>query len=91
MARSTWKGPFLDPVWHNFLKGNTDSGNISKDCWSRRSNIVPIHVGLQLRIHNGKSWIRLIVTDNMVGHKFGEFAMTRKRVMHKKKTKKKVN
>jgi small subunit ribosomal protein S19 len=58
-------------------------------CWSRRSSVTPEHINMHLRVHNGKTFIRLLVTEDMVGHKFGEFAMTRKRAIHKKKTKKK--
>ena len=65
MTRSLWKGPFCE----------IQSSN--KKVWSRRSLILPDFVGLQLMIHNGKNFVSLKVTEEMVGHKFGEFAPTR--------------
>ena len=57
--------------------------------WSRRSVILPQFIDEKVFIHNGKTFISLVITEEMVGHKFGEFAMTRKRAIHKKKVKKK--
>jgi small subunit ribosomal protein S19 len=71
MARSIKKGPFVD--LHLLDK-------VSKrpiKTWSRRSTIVPEFVGLTLAVHNGKQHIPVYVTENMVGHKLGEFALTR--------------
>jgi small subunit ribosomal protein S19 len=76
MARSLWKGPFSEICTKN------------KKIWSRRSTILPLLLGKQLSIHNGKTFTLLKVTDNMIGHKLGEFASTRKKVFHKKKLKK---
>ena len=83
MARSVWKGPFVDAsvLQHSFDK--------RINIWSRRSVIIPQFINQQVYIYNGKTFISLLVTEDMVGHKFGEFAMTRKRALHKKKVKKK--
>jgi small subunit ribosomal protein S19 len=103
MTRSVWKGPFLDPSMYNVLFNQglalshtediqtlaPSEGAKSIVCWSRRSSVTPQHINMHLRVHNGKTFIRLLVTEDMVGHKFGEFAMTRKRAVHKKKAKKK--
>jgi len=81
MPRALRKGPFCDPSTLHVQSGAM--------IWSRRSMILPQHVGLSLRVHTGKSFLDLLVEEDMVGHKFGEFASTRKKVIHKKKTKKK--
>ena len=78
MARSIKKGPFVD---HHLLK-KVESARGANDrrpikTWSRRSTIVPDFVGLTIAVHNGKQHIPVYVTENMVGHKLGEFAMTR--------------
>lgn len=78
MARSIKKGPY---VQEHLLKKveemvKTKSRKPIKT-WSRRSTIIPDMIGLTLAIHNGKEHIPVFVTDNMVGHKLGEFAMTR--------------
>ena len=83
MTRSLWKGPFVDA---NMFTG-LDKTN--KRVWSRRSVIVPQFVNKTVSIHNGKTFISLLITEDMIGHKFGEFAITRKRTLHKKKVKKK--
>ena len=78
MARSLKKGPFVD---HHLLgkvdkiRGTNDKRPIKT--WSRRSTIVPDFVGLTIAVHNGKQHIPVFVTENMVGHKLGEFALTR--------------
>ena len=83
MARSVWKGPFVDAsiLQHSFDK--------RINIWSRRSVIIPQFINQQVYIYNGKTFVSLLVTEDMVGHKFGEFAITRKRALHKKKVKKK--
>lgn len=68
MSRSTWKGPFTDP------KLLTKTTRV----WSRASTILPIHVGKTYEIHNGRNFIKKKIVPLMVGHKFGELAMTRK-------------
>ena len=77
MARSIKKGPFID---EHLIKKVQAEGVGSKKIiktWSRRSTISPEFVGLSLAVHNGKKFIPIFVTENMVGHKLGEFAPTR--------------
>lgn len=78
MPRSIKKGPFID---HHLLKKTLDSAQsgIKKPIktWSRRSMIIPEMIGLTLAVHNGKQHVPVLVSDNMVGHKLGEFAPTR--------------
>jgi small subunit ribosomal protein S19 len=78
MARSIKKGPFVD---HHLMKKVLTARDTSDKrpikTWSRRSTIIPEFVGLTLAVHNGKQHIPVYVTENMVGHKLGEFAMTR--------------
>ncbi len=78
MARSVKKGPFLDQS----LMKRIDALNESSDkkvirTWARRSVITPTCVGHTIAIHNGKKFIPIYITENMVGHKLGEFALTR--------------
>jgi small subunit ribosomal protein S19 len=77
MARSLKKGPFIDH--HLVKKVEAASGNSKKPIktWSRRSMILPEMVGLTIAIHNGKVHVPVLVNENMVGHKLGEFAITR--------------
>jgi small subunit ribosomal protein S19 len=78
MSRSIKKGPFVD---HHLLAKVDKARNASDKrpikTWSRRSTIVPDFVGLTIAVHNGKQHIPVYITENMVGHKLGEFAMTR--------------
>ncbi|MFO8058789.1 MAG: 30S ribosomal protein S19 [bacterium] len=83
MARSLKKGPFVD--YHLMEKVNRARQTGSKkpiQTWSRRSTVVPEMVGLNFAVHNGKKFIPVYVTENMVGHKLGEFAPTRTFVGH---------
>src|ERR1700751_2958268 len=78
MARSTKKGPFID----SHLQVKIDQMNARNEkkvvrTWSRRSTVIPEFVGHTLAVHNGKKFIPVYVTENMVGHKLGEFAPTR--------------
>ena len=78
MARSVKKGPFVD--YHLTAKvGAARSTNDKRPIktWSRRSTITPEFVGLTIAVHNGKQHIPVYVSENMVGHKLGEFALTR--------------
>ena len=78
MSRSVKKGPFCDD--HLMKKVNTAKEKNSKkviQTWSRRSTIFPQFVGLTIGVHNGKEHIPVYVTEDMVGHKLGEFAPTR--------------
>ncbi len=78
MPRSVWKGPFID---HHLLKKvevalATSSRSVIQT-WSRRSTIIPTMIGLTFGVHNGNKFIPVLVTEDMVGHKLGEFAPTR--------------
>ena len=91
MARSLKKGPFID----EHLEKKIESLNRTNDkkivkTWSRRSTITPDFVGHTLAVHNGKKFIPVFVTENMVGHKLGEFSPTRMFRAHSGKTKKSV-
>ncbi|WP_027134788.1 30S ribosomal protein S19 [Geminicoccus roseus] len=78
MARSVWKGPFVDGYLFKKADAARRSGrNEIIKIWSRRSTIMPEFIGLTFAVHNGKKHLPVYVTDNMVGHKFGEFAPTR--------------
>lgn len=78
MARSVWKGPFVD----GFLLQKAEAAQQSArkeviKTWSRRSTIIPQFVGLTFAVHNGHKFIPVFVSEEMVGHRFGEFALTR--------------
>ncbi len=78
MARSLKKGPFVDDHLLKKIDVATKSGDKKViKTWSRRSTIIPEAVGLTFAVHNGKKFIAVFVTENMVGHKLGEFAPTR--------------
>src|SRR6185436_7236701 len=78
MSRSIKKGPFVD---HHLVakveKARSTSDKRPIKTWSRRSTIIPDFVGLTMAVHNGKQHVPVYVTENMVGHKLGEFALTR--------------
>ena len=83
MARSLKKGPFVDPSLQRRVERTLSSG--SKQVirtWSRRSMITPEMIGLTFHVHNGKLFMPVYVTENMVGHRLGEFAPTRKFTGH---------
>jgi small subunit ribosomal protein S19 len=78
MARSVKKGPFVD----HHLMAKVDKARGASDkrpikTWSRRSTIVPDFIGLTIAVHNGRQHVPVYITENMVGHKLGEFALTR--------------
>ena len=78
MARSIKKGPFVD----GHLLKKIDAVRSSNDkrpikTWSRRSTVLPDFIGLTIAVHNGRQHVPVFVTENMVGHKLGEFALTR--------------
>jgi small subunit ribosomal protein S19 len=83
MARSLKKGPFVDDHLSKKVTQMRD-GNQKKviKTWSRRSTITPDFVGMTFAVHNGKKFIPVFVTENMVGHKLGEFSPTRTFHMH---------
>ena len=78
MGRSLKKGPYADPKLLAKIDAMNDRGEkrIIKS-WSRRSTIFPSFIGHTIAVHNGKTHIPVFVTENMVGHKLGEFALTR--------------
>ena len=83
MARSLKKGPYVEPS----LQKKVDKLESSGDkrilrTWSRRSMITPEMVGLNLHVHNGRLFMPVFVSENMVGHRLGEFAPTRKVTVH---------
>jgi small subunit ribosomal protein S19 len=78
MARSIKKGPFID----GHLVKKVEAAAATRDrkpikTWSRRSTILPDFIGLTIAIHNGKQHVPVLISENMVGHKLGEFALTR--------------
>jgi len=78
MARSIKKGPFVD----GHLLKKVDAARATNDkrpikTWSRRSTVLPDFIGLTFAVHNGKQHIPVYVSENMIGHRFGEFALTR--------------
>jgi small subunit ribosomal protein S19 len=78
MPRSVWKGPFVDGyLLTKAEKAAASSGRQGIKTWSRRSTIMPQFIGLRFEVHNGKSFIPVQVSEDMVGHKLGEFAPTR--------------
>ena len=83
MSRSVWKGPFVDPslikkVEQQKTKGTT----VPIKTWSRKSTIIPEFIGVSFLIHNGKKFIPIKISEEMVGHKLGEFSPTRQFVGH---------
>ena len=78
MARSIKKGPYVEESLLRKVKKSEDAGSKAViKTWSRRSTILPEFVGQTFAVHNGKKFIPVFVTENMVGHKLGEFAPTR--------------
>ena len=78
MGRSTKKGPYVDPRLNEKVVKLSKSGDRKPvKTWARRSTIPPEFVGLTFLVHNGNKFLPVFVTDNMVGHKLGEFAPTR--------------
>ncbi len=87
MARSVKKGPFFD----QYLLAKAEKAREDKKpikTWSRRSTIIPDFVGLTFAVHNGKKFVPVFVSENMVGHKLGEFSPTRTYKGHTKTGKK---
>jgi small subunit ribosomal protein S19 len=78
VSRSVWKGPFVDSyLLKKADEANTSGRKAAIKTWSRRSTILPQFIGLNFAVHNGRKFIPVYVTEEMVGHKFGEFAPTR--------------
>ena len=81
MTRSIWKGPFSEVLYKK-------KQHFYQKIWSRRSTILPKNIDTHFSIYNGKNFINIKVSSEMVGHKFGEFAATRKKPIHKSSKKK---
>jgi small subunit ribosomal protein S19 len=81
MVRSIWKGPYIEHFFSNFIP--------PIKIWSRRSTVAPSMVGRKVSVYNGKKFLSFRILQDMVGHKFGEFANTRKKAIFKKKKQKK--
>ena len=78
MSRSVWKGPFVDPSLLKKVEKLKDQTNKQPiKTWSRKSTIIPEFVGFSFLIHNGKKFIPIKISEEMVGHKLGEFSPTR--------------
>ena len=78
MARSVKKGPFVDAhLIDKIEKARATNDKRPIKTWSRRSTVLPDFIGLTIAVHNGKQHVPVFVTENMVGHKFGEFSQTR--------------
>ena len=83
MSRSLKKGPFVDEhLLKKVEKMNKDRMKRPINTWSRRSMIMPDFVGHTFNVHNGKTFVTVFVTENMVGHRLGEFALTRHFKLH---------
>ena len=78
MSRSVWKGPFVDPSLIKKVEKQKKAMNTKPiKTWSRKSTIIPDFVGSSFLIHNGKKFISITISEDMVGHKLGEFSPTR--------------
>ena len=92
MTRSLWKGPFSEQT-NNLTSESSKTPKktteqfLRNKIWSRRSVILPAFLNKELLVYNGKLFIPLKVSEEMIGHKYGEFASTRKKPIHKKKRK----
>ena len=85
MARSVWKGPYVTKSLLKKVEAARESGkNTVIKTWSRSSTILPNFVGLTFGVHNGNKFVPVLVTDQMIGHKLGEFAPTRTYTGHGK-------
>ncbi|WP_022850614.1 30S ribosomal protein S19 [Limisalsivibrio acetivorans] len=89
MPRSLKKGPFIDEHLEKKVTAAAETGDKKViKTWSRRSTVIPEMIGLTLAVHNGNKFIPVYVTENMVGHKLGEFSLTRTFRGHRKDDKK---
>lgn len=83
MARSSRKGPFVDvSLLKKVTKANENNDRKPIKTWSRASMILPDMIGLTIAVHNGRQHVPIHISENMVGHKLGEFALTRTFKMH---------
>ena len=78
MSRSVWKGPYVHPsILKKVAVANEKNDHKPIKTWSRRSMIIPAMIGMTIAVHNGRQHVPVYVSDEMVGHKLGEFAPTR--------------
>lgn len=91
MTRSLAKGPYIDPKLLKKIEGKTPISTGSIRTWSRDSQIAPEMVGFTFGVHNGKQHIDVLVTEDMVGHRLGEFSPTRKFTRHGGKMQKEID
>ena len=89
MSRSSKKGPFVDPKLMKKIEAAEPGKTVIKT-WSRSSDIAPEMVGYKMAVHNGKDFIEVSITEDMVGHKLGEFSPTRKFARHGGKIQKEI-
>ena len=83
MSRSVWKGPFVDPSLIKKVEKQRNQGSsMPIKTWSRKSTIIPEFIGISFLIHNGKKFIPIKISEEMVGHKLGEFSPTRQFIAH---------
>lgn len=82
MARSLKKGPFVEPRLLKKIEGKRPDSTPAIRTWSRRSQISPEMIGFLFEVHNGKTFVEVRATEEMVGHRLGEFSPTRKFVRH---------
>ena len=82
MSRSSKKGPFTNQNLLNKISKLKSGNNVPIKTWSRDSEIAPEMVGFGFAVHNGKEFIEVRITEDMVGHRLGEFALTRKFIKH---------
>ncbi len=91
MTRSIWKGPYIHPSLLKKVElANENNDRKPIKTWSRSSTILPTMVGLTFAVHNGSKFIPVLVSEEMIGHKLGEFALTRTFKGHKKEADKKA-
>lgn len=82
MSRSTKKGPYIDAKLLKKVSGFRPDEKAPIKTWARSSSISPEMIGFAFAVHNGKDFINIRISEEMVGHKFGEFALTRKFIKH---------
>ena len=90
MTRSIHKGPFVDPKLLKKIAGKRPEGTAPIKTWARDSQIAPEMVGFKFLVHNGKDYPEVLVSEEMVGHRLGEFSLTRKFIKHGGKMQKEI-
>ncbi|MHB1330445.1 MAG: 30S ribosomal protein S19 [Minisyncoccota bacterium] len=90
MTRSSYKGPYVDPRLLKKIEGKKPGNTSTIKTWARASQISPEMVGFTFGVHNGRDHVEVFVTEDMVGHRLGEFSLTRKFVKHGGKMQKEI-